>query len=110
MNNSNQNIPASKVCTGCDEDKPLENFANHKKGKYGKGQKCKPCTKVIDAKYYENNTEKIKTRMRTYQSKNPEKVKKSQHRSYMKRREETIKNNKEWTKNNRDKVRSYKRK
>ena len=34
----------------------------------------------------------------------------SQHRSYMKRREETIKNNKEWAKNNRDKVRSYKRK
>ena len=33
----------SKVCLGCGEEKPLDDFYEHKNGKYGKQTRCKAC-------------------------------------------------------------------
>ena len=52
----------SKICTGCGEDKPLEDYGKETKGKYGRASKCKQCIKTRDSKYYDKNSEKVKTR------------------------------------------------
>lgn len=104
------NFPESKVCTACSEDKPLEDYHRHKKGKYGRQEKCKACKSGIDAAYYGKNAEEIKAAVKKYAKDNPEKIKERQHRQYMKQREERIEKAKVWAQNNPDKVRGYKRK
>jgi len=79
----NDNIPNSKICTGCSEDKLLEDFGNHKKGKYGKRQKCKACTKGLNDTYYEKNAEKVRARERWYRESNPEREKERQRKKYL---------------------------
>jgi len=102
-------FPASKICSSCEEDKPLEDFHRHKRGKWGRAERCKICKKQLDAGHYEKNSDTIKAREAKYRKENPEKVKISQHNKYMKRQAEIIANNKAWVKENREKVRGYKR-
>lgn len=43
-----------KTCTKCKEFKSLDNFYNAKRGKYGKGQRCKECFDKINKQCREN--------------------------------------------------------
>jgi hypothetical protein len=41
-----------KTCSGCGENKPLEDFYKKKSGKHGVGSKCKACLAHYQRKYY----------------------------------------------------------
>jgi len=49
-----------KLCVTCKIEKPLNDFYNDKKGKYGKARQCKICTGIRKKKEYENNKEHMK--------------------------------------------------
>jgi len=104
-----ENGVRSKICSGCQEFKPLDEFHNDKYGKYGKCQKCKICISIINKQRYEKNSEEVKARSRKYNRENKGKIKALNHKKYMKRQEEIIENNKRWAQNNQGKVRGYKR-
>jgi hypothetical protein len=66
-----------KPCTGCGATKPLEEFPLAKKGKFGRGAKCKTCTalwrsqhkdylKQYNQQYYAANSEQIKKHVSEY--------------------------------------------
>lgn len=42
------------VCTGCGEDKPIEEFPPHKSRKSGIQSRCRPCYAVYQRDYYRN--------------------------------------------------------
>lgn len=44
--------PASKRCSNCEEDKPLEQFGPSKSGKYGVRPTCNECRKVESQEFY----------------------------------------------------------
>ena len=53
-----------KKCTYCFIVKPLEEFANNKKCKSGKGSRCKICVSEISAKWKKDNPDKVKQHFR----------------------------------------------
>lgn len=59
-------LEASKRCGRCKDWKAKELFGKNKKTKDGMSCYCKPCTKVIGASWYINNTEKSKSASRSY--------------------------------------------
>ena len=69
-----------KPCTGCGFTKPAEEFPLSKKGKLGRGPKCKKCTaewrashkeyfKEYNQTYYAQNSERIKNGVHEYAKK-----------------------------------------
>jgi hypothetical protein len=62
----------AKRCTKCDEVKPLLQYGNDKKGKFGKQSQCKVCKKYQDQTYNKKNKEKIAAKSREYRKKNAE--------------------------------------
>lgn len=53
---------ATKQCSKCPKELPLNKFHKNKKGKYGVGSRCKKCTSVYNQKRYKkyNGLEKSK--------------------------------------------------
>lgn len=71
----------TKICTRCNEEKPLDQFNNYEKVNK-KGEKyiyynsqCKECIKLKDKLYYEKNKEKILKQKKEYYESNNEKIK-----------------------------------
>ena len=60
-----------KNCTGCKEDKPLDQFYKAAKKKDGLTWRCKEC----QSKYYQDNREKILARSKQYREANPDYLK-----------------------------------
>jgi ribosomal protein S20 len=67
----------TKICTKCNTEKPLDNFAKDKNGKYGVKSKCKECIKEYRSVYNADNQDKIKE----YFLNNKDKIL-DQHRKY----------------------------
>ena len=44
--------PLYKVCTVCEESKPLEEYYEHPNGKFGRQARCKTCLKALNAAKY----------------------------------------------------------
>ena len=63
-----------KVCTKCKEEKDLDSFHKHLKGKDGLTSSCKSCIKEYNIKYYQANSEKIAASNKEYYQANPEKI------------------------------------
>lgn len=64
----------SKVCNKCKEEKPLADFHNKKRGKYGKAAQCKICVNLANAERYENGGKDRWSDARSdWQKNNPEK-------------------------------------
>ena len=57
-----------KNCNKCLEDKELDKFPK-------KGNKCKLCLSELKKLYYQNNREKIISKVKEYTEKNTEKIK-----------------------------------
>lgn len=49
-----------KKCSGCGVEKPLSNYHNDKKGRYGKTYKCSPCHTLDARSYSKRFPEKVK--------------------------------------------------
>ena len=61
----------TKTCTGCKEEKTLDNFYNHKTAKHKKNPKCKKCKNKISYEYAK--TDKHRQYIRKYDKVNREK-------------------------------------
>ena len=58
-----------KTCTKCDQDLPLESFANS-----GRNSRCKKCANALSRKAYAQNLERERTRRRAYIKANTEQI------------------------------------
>lgn len=54
----------TKICTGCKEEKDLEEFHKQKGGKLGRYSRCKVCVKDYDALRHSSNKDEINERIR----------------------------------------------
>lgn len=90
----------TKVCTGCGEKKPLDQFYNHSNTKDRLTSKCKICVREevkirrgknpdYDKQYREQNREEIRSRHKKWVLENPEKFSAAKS-SYRKRNREKI--------------------
>lgn len=75
----------NKVCYVCKVEKPLEEFVKNKAQKDGHHNACRPCKKVSDKLYRDNNKEKVSAGKR---------------KCYLEKREHYYEKTKEWVKNN----------
>jgi hypothetical protein len=75
----------NKICCSCKIEKPLEEFSKNKAQKDGYHNACKPCKRVSDKLYRENNKEKVAAGKR---------------KCYLEKRDHYNAKTKEWVKNN----------
>ena len=66
-----------KICTKCLEEKSLTEFHKNRRNRDGLVYRCKSCSKVYNAKYCAENSEKIKAKNTKWRVNNPEMVKTS---------------------------------
>jgi len=99
-----------KKCRICKAEKLLSEFATQKGGKGGVRGTCKECRKEYNKVYYRNNSVKIKKQSIDYRKEHPEETKLMLAKNYEANKEERKANQREWYKNNKDKVREYNKK
>lgn len=63
-------IPATKKCKKCSQEKELSEFHNSPRGKYGKKARCKKCVIEHVLKYYDNHREEQIENMGVWKEKN----------------------------------------
>jgi len=106
----------TKKCTGCDIDKPLDDFDNQKNGKYGKRSKCKLCRKryrdvnkeerkKYDKKRYEENRDEKLDYQKEYYKDNKEDILEYQENYREDNKEKILNRDKEYREENRSKLR-----
>lgn len=128
-------IPSSKVCTGCNTNKPLEEFWTDKRGRYGRCSKCGVCMgaqrakwrtdnadkkRAYDAKHRANHKDRIAASNVKYRSENKEvllareatfrarpETKEYKARWQLENRDRQAKTNAAWTKRNPERKRAY---
>ena len=76
---------ATKVCCSCKVVFPIEDFPKNKSQKDGRGGSCKPCKRLSDKQYRENNKDKVAAGKR---------------KCYLQKREHYDSKTKDWVKNN----------
>ncbi|PRA81647.1 HNH endonuclease [Ochrobactrum sp. MYb29] len=65
-----------KICPQCGVWKPLDQYKKRKitkKSKSGMNSECKACEKIRNAKYYQENKDRVRERVRVWKADNPEK-------------------------------------
>lgn len=67
----------TKTCTKCGEAKPVEEFSKHKKGKFGRLSKCRPCVAEYSREYRAQHPDRVRESLRRYREANPDR-----HREY----------------------------
>jgi len=80
----------TKICTKCNTEKPLDNFAKDKNGKYGVKSKCKTCIKEYMSEYNLDHQDMIKE----YNLNNKDKIYNLYKKYYFKYRKKNSKKNK----------------
>ncbi len=63
------------VCTGCNCEKPIDEFSKNKNGKFGRRSKCKECINAIERRTKRNRCMSSADRLKAYLGKYPEKAK-----------------------------------
>jgi len=64
----------TKVCSKCNQEKPLTGFHKHKHCKFGVRNDCKVCRLKIKKKYYQKNRDKLTELQKKYYQKNKDKL------------------------------------
>ena len=93
-----------KKCNKCLIEKPISEFNNHYKGKYGVRGDCKLCRKIYTKTYRETNKEKELLRHKSYRIENNEKIKERSAAFYQKNKININEKRKEYKSLNIDKV------
>ncbi len=96
-----------KKCSTCGIERGLCNFHKWKLSPDGYKRICKECRKLETKKYYNNNSEKIKTMVSEYRKNNPEKVKEIKQKIYDRDKKRILQVNKIYRENNREKRNEY---
>ena len=76
-----------KFCYRCQEQKPIDSFTKNKSKKDGLATECKPCKRLLDKNYFQNNAEKIRDVVAKYRNENKEKANQSIKNSKAKKQE-----------------------
>jgi 5-methylcytosine-specific restriction endonuclease McrA len=84
----------TKICSKCNCKLPISEFYKDKKSKDGFRDRCISCWKLMNKKYYTNNTNKCKNKSKQYRNNNKDKISKY-YSNYQKK--------------NRDNIRKYQR-
>ncbi len=71
---------ATKVCTMCGEEKPVEQFSYQVKARGYRRSICKACEKRVNHRFYVQHKEHVRQYKREWEQKNPDKVKESRKR------------------------------
>ncbi len=67
-------VPGFKRCTGCQEEKRLEDFRDEPRVRSGTTAKCRICIRVANAVYSRNNQDRVKASRKKYAAKFPQRV------------------------------------
>ena len=65
----------TKICTKCDEEKPLDQFSKQKRGKCGRTSRCKSCEAERGRVYEKENRDRVNARKRSYYANNKDTLK-----------------------------------
>jgi hypothetical protein len=84
MNNEDKKLIADYMCNVCKKIKPQNEFYSNKSLVRGFAYLCAECSKKKTHKYYRNNREQVKNRIREWNKLNPEKIKIYNKRAYKK--------------------------
>ena len=76
-----------KKCSKCGKTKPLDEFHNQKRGKYGKHPYCKKCSIERNKKYRQEHREEIKKQRKKNREEHREEIKKYRNGYYEKNHE-----------------------
>lgn len=101
-----------KVCTICQQEKPLYEYSKDKHGKGGLRSKCKPCDSAASLAHYGANKAAHAERNRQWRASNPDRVKASREdyrrrnpdcdkRYYQDNRERELEASRRWKRENR---------
>lgn len=90
----------TKICTKCNEEKPIIKFGTDNQKKDKLSSACKSCNVKKAQKYYLKNKEKIKEYKRKYTALNRDKISEKQKKYREENKESIAKSKKEWTKKN----------
>lgn len=63
---SSQETQLLKLCTGCGEEKPLDQYNKKKASRDGLNYKCRPCVNAYSLGWYRENRERVKRTHREY--------------------------------------------
>ncbi len=95
-------MSVEKICTKCNEVKPLSDYSAKFDGKYGYNSRCKVCELLRGKKYKEENKEKISRKNKIYNKKNKKKLVKARKVYYLKNREKELERSSKWKRENRE--------
>lgn len=97
-----------KICTKCQEEKPLDQFNKDKTKKDGLRPICKICTGKQQKQYAQKNKAKIAEYQKEYAKKNQKTLQKNKRRHYLKHKDKILKRVNSWHNKNYANDESYK--
>ena len=87
---------SEKQCTDCKIVKPLEDFRNQERGKFGKRSKCKKCEYLKYKEYYSSKPEARRDIEKRYRQRSPEVFARRDKKYYEANKEKMLEQNKAW--------------
>jgi hypothetical protein len=90
----------TKKCTGCNEEKPINEFGPQKLGKFGVTSKCRPCARRATSDWQKKNRSKVNEKLKRWRDENKERVIKYDRDYYAKNKEKRISSVISWQKRN----------
>ena len=100
----------NKICCRCEVDKDFNSFYRKNTARDGFSSECKDCHKEAKRNAYLNNPNKFRQRSVFNREKNPEYGQEYSRKYREEHKEYFVKSNKKWCENNKERLRSYKRK
>lgn len=104
---NSKDIPLTKVCSVCLEEKSSEDFHKRIDTPTGLRSDCKDCYNNKSKLYYEDNAEKVIARTSEYQKIHREKLTRRKREKYQEDPESAREKDREWRRKNPDKVAQY---
>ncbi len=98
-----------KQCTKCQQSKEFCEFPRNKKNKDGYDSYCKVCRNEKNKLYRDSNIEKCKQTRKVHYQKNIDKMRENKRKDVKKYKQQKIAYDLEYRKNNKDKIRQYKK-
>lgn len=98
-----------KTCITCGILKKISEFCKAKRGKNGRGGKCKQCLKLYNKEYCESNKEKLRENRKVYNKENKERFKERNKKLREKNKDIKREYNKIYNKNNEIRIKQYKK-
>jgi hypothetical protein len=84
------NQVSTKVCSKCQDDKPVVKFCKHRRSKDGLSNECKDCAKKRNSKYYLKNKKDLNLKSKHYQIEKKDEIKLRKHQNYLKHKNENL--------------------